>query len=88
MVVSKEFYGAYVTLPPPNTIPNEIKNNPRFYPFFKDCCGAVDGSLLDAFVALIDMARYQRSHFYKSPCCLLLQSSFLLSSLWMGRECS
>jgi hypothetical protein len=59
MVVSKEFYGAYVTLPPPNEIPDEIKNNPRFYPFFKDCRGAVDGSLLDAFVALIDMARYR-----------------------------
>ncbi|KAF8219778.1 hypothetical protein L208DRAFT_1337855, partial [Tricholoma matsutake] len=46
MDVSKEFYSAYVTLPPPNTIPDEIKNNPHFYPFFKDCRGAVEGSYL------------------------------------------
>ena len=59
MIASKEFYGSYVTLPPPNAIPNEIEDNPRFYLFFKDCHGAVDGSLLDAFVALNDMARYR-----------------------------
>ena len=88
MVVSKEFYGAYVTLPPPNTIPDEIKNNPCFYPFFKDCHGAVDGSLLDAFVALIDMARYRSqkgciSTNLLAACCFNLLFCYLLSG-WEG----
>lgn len=59
MLVSKEFYHCYVSLPPPDVIPPEIRNDPRFYPFFKDCRGAVDGSLLDAFVSQADMSRYR-----------------------------
>ena len=59
MLISKEFYYRYVSLPPPDVIPPEICDNPRFYPFFKDCRGAVDGSLLDAFVSQNDMAQYR-----------------------------
>lgn len=58
MLVSKQFYRAYVKLPPNDVTPAEIIQNTRFYPFFKDCRGAVDGSLLDAFVSAVDMARY------------------------------
>jgi len=49
MLVSDKFYGKYVKLPN-NIVPLEIRENKKFYPFFKDCCAALDGSLLDAFV--------------------------------------
>ena len=44
--------------PPNDEVPSEILDNPWFYPFFMNHCGAVDGSLLDAFVSTADMARY------------------------------
>jgi hypothetical protein len=49
------FYKAYVKLPH-NDIPSEIQDNPHCYPFFKGCCGAADGSLLDGFVPMADMS--------------------------------
>jgi hypothetical protein len=39
--------------------PKEIHGDRWFYPFFEKCHGAVDGSLLDAFVSAADMAQYQ-----------------------------
>lgn len=59
MLVSKEFYGAYVRLPPAEVVPPEISENTRFFPFFSDCRGAVDGTLIDAFVAEEDLSRYR-----------------------------
>lgn len=32
---------------PPTTVPNFIRYNPKFYPFIKDCIGAIDGSHYD-----------------------------------------
>jgi len=54
MLVSLAFYKAYVKLPP-NSVPPEIEDNPHYYPFFKGCHGAADGSLLDGFVPMADM---------------------------------
>ena len=59
MLVTKEFYHHYISLPPPDQVPPEIRDNPWFYPYFKKCRGAVDGSLLDAFVSEEDMSRYR-----------------------------
>lgn len=59
LVVGKPFYNKYVHLPPADVVPPEIRSNPKFFPYFKGCLGAVDGSLLDAFVSSIDMARYR-----------------------------
>jgi hypothetical protein len=58
MLISKEFYGFYVTLPSPDQTPPEIQDDGKFFPWFSDCLGAIDGSLLDAFVATGDMSRY------------------------------
>jgi hypothetical protein len=58
MIVNPSFYTSYVKLPP-NEIPPEIRNNPHYFPFFKGCRGAVDGSLLDGFVSVADMTRYR-----------------------------
>ena len=57
MLVSKEFYSTYVCLPP-NKVPPKICDNPKFFPYFLGCHGALDWSLLHAFVSKIDMARY------------------------------
>lgn len=37
----------------------EINDNPKLYPFFKDCQGSIDGTHLDAFVPDEDVARYR-----------------------------
>jgi len=58
MLVSKKFYNKYVRLPK-DEVPPEIRENSKFYPFFKDCRAALDGSLLDAFVSREAMSRYR-----------------------------
>ncbi|KIK95661.1 hypothetical protein PAXRUDRAFT_76464, partial [Paxillus rubicundulus Ve08.2h10] len=50
MVVSPQFYNQYVHLPPNNVIPPKICEEPKLYPFFKDCWGAIDGTHIDVFV--------------------------------------
>ncbi|KAH8109015.1 hypothetical protein DFH11DRAFT_1470295, partial [Phellopilus nigrolimitatus] len=50
MIISKQFYTHYVKLPPVNQTPSEISDNPKFFPFFKDCLGAIDGTHISAFV--------------------------------------
>jgi len=88
MLVTKEFYHHYVSLPPPDQVPLEIRDNPGFYPYFKKCCGAVDGSLLDAFVSEEDMSQYRSRKGHISTnllaaCCFSLLFCYLLSS-WEG----
>ncbi|KAF0728661.1 hypothetical protein Ae201684_013619 [Aphanomyces euteiches] len=36
----------------PSWCPNEIQENPKWFPFFKDCIGALDGTHIPAFVPL------------------------------------
>jgi len=50
MVVLGPFYNRYVKLPPKDQTPPEIQDNPKLYLFFKDCCGAIDGTHINAFV--------------------------------------
>ncbi|KZV70863.1 hypothetical protein PENSPDRAFT_551914, partial [Peniophora sp. CONT] len=42
-LVCKEFYARHVFFPP-DECPPEIRNNPKFWPYFKDCRGTTDGS--------------------------------------------
>lgn len=37
-----------IILPASGTIPDEIKNDSRFFPYFKDCVGALDGTHIPA----------------------------------------
>ncbi|KAL4558966.1 hypothetical protein LXL04_031092 [Taraxacum kok-saghyz] len=39
-------------------VPDHILNNPRYYPFFKDCIGAIDGTHVKASVAQHEQAKY------------------------------
>ena len=46
----------YIQHPTPSntnlsTVPPEITNNPKFYPFFKNCLGAIDSSLIPVSVS-------------------------------------
>ena len=42
---SAPFYNEYVHLPPVGVpTPPEIQNNPKFYPFFEDALGTIDGT--------------------------------------------
>jgi len=36
---------------PDDSVPDHILNNPKFFPFFKDCIGALDGSHVPAIVS-------------------------------------
>src|SRR5882757_8666251 len=58
MLVSGPFYNHYIKLPPKEQTPPEIWNNPKLYPFFKDCRGAIDGTHIDAFVPDDAVAQY------------------------------
>ncbi|KAH1106762.1 hypothetical protein J1N35_010530, partial [Gossypium stocksii] len=46
---------------PDESIPSEIRNNPRFYPYFKDCIGALDGTHVHTSVPLNIQGRF-RNH--------------------------
>lgn len=51
MLVSQNFYGAYVKLPMQNTsLPESLLMDEDIYPYFKDCIGAIDGTHIPAFV--------------------------------------
>ena len=45
-VLSQEFHVAYIKLPDSTDVPTCIQNNPKLFPYFKDCLGAIDGSHL------------------------------------------
>ncbi|PPS16327.1 hypothetical protein GOBAR_AA04245 [Gossypium barbadense] len=44
---------------PNESTPSEIRNNPRFYPYFKDCIGALDGTHVRASVPLSIQGRFR-----------------------------
>lgn len=55
MVSSKPFYTAYVQLPTSETpLASVIENNPKFFPFFKDVLGALDGTHFDSYTTAAD----------------------------------
>ena len=57
ILVLAPFYPKYVKASPDCT-PPYIERNYRFFPYFKDCRGAIDGSHFDAYVPDEVVARY------------------------------
>ncbi|GMI86646.1 hypothetical protein like AT5G41980 [Hibiscus trionum] len=53
-----KLYKLVIRLPDEST-PPEIRNNPRFYPYFKDCVGALDGTHVHASVPLSIQGRFR-----------------------------
>ncbi|XP_059297154.1 uncharacterized protein LOC132050111 isoform X1 [Lycium ferocissimum] len=41
------------------SIPQEISSNPLFYPWFKDCIGAIDGTHIPALIPVEEQPRYR-----------------------------
>ena len=44
-------YHTFVKLPDPMVTPCELCQDSKFYPYFKDCIGAIDGSHIEATVS-------------------------------------
>jgi hypothetical protein len=59
-LTSPAMYHSYVQLPGSDTpIPEEIRTEKKFYPYFKDCIGAIDGTHILAYVAELDRPAYR-----------------------------
>lgn len=55
MVSSGPFYQKYVQLPPANgPVPEPIRRNEKFYPFFKNAIGAMDGTHINCTPSAAD----------------------------------
>ncbi|GLB38366.1 putative nuclease activity [Lyophyllum shimeji] len=88
LLISPQFYSRYVKLPSEEHTPPEIQKNPIFYPFFKDCLGAIDGTHIDAFVETSASAAYRNrkgrlSTNVLAACTFDLRFSYLLVG-WEG----
>ncbi|KIM50162.1 hypothetical protein SCLCIDRAFT_51422, partial [Scleroderma citrinum Foug A] len=53
------FRTAYMQLPSPDILSEHIKNNPKFFPFFKDALGAIDGTHIPCFPPAAERAHYR-----------------------------
>ena len=58
-IVSKTFYNRYVKFPRTDKVPPQIRDNPKFFPFFKGCLGAVDGTHIKSFLPSEDTPHYR-----------------------------
>eukprot|EP00256_Glycine_max_P039427 XP_006588268.1 protein ALP1-like [Glycine max] len=47
---------------PDSTVPAKIRESTRFYPYFKDCIGAIDGTHIPASVKGRDVSSYRDRH--------------------------
>ena len=60
MLTQDSVYSLYVHLPAEGSpTPPEIEQNPKLYPFLKDCLGALDGTHIYASVPAEDRARFR-----------------------------
>ncbi|XP_021811999.1 uncharacterized protein LOC110755134 [Prunus avium] len=47
---------------PGPAVPSKIRESTRFYPYFKDCIGAIDGTHIPAMVRGRDVSSYRNRH--------------------------
>ncbi|CAN6694533.1 unnamed protein product [Malus baccata var. baccata] len=47
---------------PGSTVPTKIRESIRFYPYFKDCVGAIDGTHIPTMVSGPEVASYHDRH--------------------------
>jgi DDE superfamily endonuclease len=68
---SPPFYTAYVHLPTADDpVPSPIRNNPKFWPFFKDALAAIDGSHIHCAPPASERAFYRNRKGFVSQNCL------------------
>ncbi|KAM0830107.1 hypothetical protein ACQ4PT_066433 [Festuca glaucescens] len=51
---------------PPDAVPSKILGDSRYYPYFKNCLGAIDGTHIDAKIKLDRQTPYRNRHGYPS----------------------
>jgi hypothetical protein len=81
---SPPFYTTHVRLPTADTgsdVPPEIRNNPKFWPFFKDCLGAIDGSHIHSAAPASERPSHRNRKGFISQNCLFI-CSFSLQFLY------
>ncbi|KAF3437145.1 hypothetical protein FNV43_RR19898 [Rhamnella rubrinervis] len=57
MAISLDFFQ-----PPGSDVPPEIQEDPRFYPYFKDCVGAVDGIHIPVMVGVDEQGPFRNKN--------------------------
>jgi hypothetical protein len=68
---SNPFYNTYVCPPTAgDPVPHEFSHNPRFWPFFKDCLGALDGSHIPCSPPAHEWQAYRNRNGTMSQNCL------------------
>ena len=88
-LTSEKVYSTYIKLLTRNSpVPREIRDSPDFWPFFKDCIGAIDGSHIPAFVPESLRARFhdrkgQISQNVLAACSMDMAFLYMLPS-WEG----
>lgn len=57
MAISLDFFQ-----PPSSDVPSEVLEDPRFYPYFKDCIGAVDGMHIPVMVGVDEQGPFRNKN--------------------------
>ncbi|KAK6139941.1 hypothetical protein DH2020_026317 [Rehmannia glutinosa] len=74
----------YITPPDFTNVPDFITNNNQLYPFFKDCVGAIDGTIIPAWVPSLKHGTYRSrkgtlARMYLQSCDFNLNFTFVLA---------
>ncbi|CAH9110733.1 unnamed protein product [Cuscuta epithymum] len=77
-----------ITPPSFDDTPPEIKNNPKYYPFFKKCVGAIDGTHISARIPVREQIPYRGRKFdttqnIMSVCSFDMRFTFIMTG-WEG----
>lgn len=83
-----QLYRSFVCLPPPNITSSYILGNPKFYPYFQNCIGAIDGSHINAFIKEQEAVRFRNrkgtlTQNVLAACTFELQFCYILAG-WEG----
>jgi hypothetical protein len=78
----------HVNLPPPDYLAEKIESTGRFYPWFKDCIGALDGTHVPVFIRTLSQPAYTNrkggfSQNVMGVCTFDLQFSYVYAG-WEG----
>ncbi|XP_020250880.1 uncharacterized protein LOC109828258 [Asparagus officinalis] len=57
---------SFLMASPPTDPPDKVKSESRFWPYFKDCIGAIDGTHIPCMVYNIDQTPYRNRHGFLS----------------------
>ena len=67
---SPPFYTTYIQLPSSESVSHKIQHNPKFWPFFQDAIGAIDGSHIHTAPPAFVHPNYRNRKGFVSQNCL------------------